>query len=153
MTVVQGITSASLETLVTSPVFDIYFIHQPDTRIGIWAACLLVVYSFGMRRFDQSFGTFIDTVHSQTISGVFIQNIAYAVTFGISAFIFIPILIGVYFFVVETTYNGARTTGKKAAVDKKHVSFLNYDEEREKYRSQLSIFCGRMSQESFRKKA
>jgi hypothetical protein len=54
-----------------------------------------------------------------------------------------------YFFVVETTYYGARPTGKKLAVDEKHTSFLDMDEEREKYVSQLALFRGRMSPDSF----
>jgi hypothetical protein len=54
-----------------------------------------------------------------------------------------------YFCVVETTYYGARPTGKKLPVDEKHMSFLDIDEPREKYVSQLALFRSRMSPESF----
>jgi MFS family permease len=40
MRVVQGIASAPLETLVTSTVSDMYFVHQRGTRIAVWG-CML----------------------------------------------------------------------------------------------------------------
>ena len=61
-----------------------------------------------------------------------------------------------YFFVVETTYYGARPTTDKLAVSEKHKSVssvFELEEEREPYRSQLALFRGRLSQESFWKNA
>ena len=58
-----------------------------------------------------------------------------------------------YFFVVETTYYGARPTGAQLSVDEKHKSFLEDDEPRHTYASQLALFRGRMSPESFWKNA
>ena len=61
-----------------------------------------------------------------------------------------------YFFVVETTYYGARPTTDKLAVNEKHKSVssvFELEEEREPYRSQLALFRGRLSQESFWKNA
>ncbi|KAF1834676.1 MFS general substrate transporter [Decorospora gaudefroyi] len=133
MRVVQGIASAPLETLVTSTVSDMYFVHQRGARISIWGMMLASGVLLG-----------------QTISGAIIQNISFEATFGISALIFIPILGGMYFFVVETTYFGARPiVGQKFTADDKHISFLESDEEKESYRSQLAISHGRLSQESF----
>jgi MFS family permease len=42
MRVVQGLASAPLETLVTSAVSDVFFVHQRGKRLGIWG---LMVYS------------------------------------------------------------------------------------------------------------
>ncbi|CAN9479140.1 unnamed protein product [Alternaria alternata] len=89
----------------------------------------------------------------QTIAGAIIQNISFEATFGISALIFIPILFGMYFFVVETTYYGPRPTMDKLGVDEKHKSVFELEDDREPYRSQLAIFRGRLSQESFWKNA
>ncbi|KAF1941494.1 MFS general substrate transporter [Clathrospora elynae] len=132
MRVVQGIASAPLETLVTSTVSDMYFVHQRGTRISIWGCFLASGVLLG-----------------QTISGVIIEKVSFEATFGISALIFIPILFGIYFFVVETTYYGARPTGKKLAGVEKHISVMEHDEQKESYAQQLRIFRGRMSQESF----
>ncbi|KAL6709192.1 hypothetical protein ACN47E_002008 [Coniothyrium glycines] len=136
MRAVQGIASAPLETLVTSTVSDMYYVHQRGVRISIWG-CML------------SSGVLL----GQIISGVIIENISFEATFGVSALIFIPILFGIYFFVVETTYYGARPTGKKLGADEKEISFLDDDEPKQPYRQQLAIFRGRLSQESFWKSA
>jgi len=40
MRVIQGIASAPLETLVTSTVSDMYFVHQRGARIAVWG-CML----------------------------------------------------------------------------------------------------------------
>lgn len=136
MRVVQGMASAPLETLVTSTVSDMFFVHQRGTRISIWGCMLASGVLLG-----------------QTIAGVIIENISFEATFGISALIFIPILIGMYFFVPETAYFGARPTGKKLAPDEKDLSFLEDDEPKETRGQQLRIFRGRMSQESFWKNA
>jgi MFS family permease len=40
MRALQGIASAPLETLVTSSVSDMYFVHQRGTRLSIWGMML-----------------------------------------------------------------------------------------------------------------
>lgn len=40
MRVLQGIASAPLETLVTSTVSDMFFVHQRGVRLSIWG-CML----------------------------------------------------------------------------------------------------------------
>lgn len=54
-----------------------------------------------------------------------------------------------FFFVVETSYSGPRPTGKKLEQDEKHKSFMEYDEPKRSYHSQLALFRGRVSDESF----
>jgi hypothetical protein len=58
-----------------------------------------------------------------------------------------------YFFVVETTYYGPRPTMDKLVADEKHKSVFELEDEREPYRSQLALFRGRLSPESFWKNA
>jgi MFS family permease len=137
MRVIQGIASAPLETLVTSTVSDMYFVHQRGTRISVWGCMLACGVLLG-----------------QTIAGAIIENISFEATFGISAIIFIPILFGMYFLVVETTFNNNRpstTTPKKVVSDEKSetLSYLDIDEPKETYRQQLRLFRGRLNTESF----
>jgi MFS family permease len=144
MRVIQGIASAPLETLVTSTVSDMYFVHQRGVRISIWGCMLASGVLLG-----------------QTIAGAIIENISFEATFGISAIIFIPILLGVYFFVVETSYNKPRpsTTPTKKFLDEKSEDGVSYleideqDEQKETYAQQLRIFRGRLNEESFWKNA
>ena len=138
MRVVQGMASAPLETLVTSTVSDMYFVHQRGTRISVWGCMLASGVLLG-----------------QTIAGAIIENVSFEATFGISALIFIPMLFGIYFFVVETTYNGARPSSiaAKKVPGEKDMSFLDIDEPKETYRQQLRLFRGRLNQESFWKNA
>jgi MFS family permease len=143
MRVVQGIASAPLETLVTSTVSDMYFVHQRGTRISIWGCMLASGVLLG-----------------QTIAGAIIENTSFEATFGISAIIFIPIFFGMYFFVVETSYNKPRpsATATKKIIDEKSdgVSYLEIEEkneQKETYAQQLRVFRGRLNDESFWKNA
>ncbi|OAL05503.1 MFS general substrate transporter [Phaeosphaeriaceae sp. SRC1lsM3a] len=142
MRVIQGIASAPLETLVTSTVSDMYFVHQRGTRISVWGCMLASGVLLG-----------------QTIAGVIIENISFEATFGISALIFIPILFGIFFFVVETSYNNERpstTPPAKIVSDEKSeisISYLDIDEPKETYAQQLRLFRGRLNGESFWKNA
>lgn len=55
-----------------------------------------------------------------------------------------------YFFAVETSYYGERPSAeKKFTVDEKRASFMEVEEERVTYASQLALFRGRLSRESF----
>lgn len=133
MRAIQGIASAPLETLVTSTVSDMYFVHQRGVRISIWGCMLASGVLLG-----------------QTIAGAIIENISFEATFGISALIFIPILFGMYFFVVETTFYGARPDNQKEyEPEEKSSAWSSYGEDKETYRQQLSLFRGRLSSESF----
>lgn len=58
-----------------------------------------------------------------------------------------------YFFVVETTYYGPRPSMAKLGADEEHESVLDLEDERVSYRSQLALFRGRLSPESFWKNA
>lgn len=134
MRVIQGIASAPLETLVTSTVSDLFFVHQRGLRLSIWGTMLASGVLLG-----------------QTISGFIIENISFEATFGISALIFIPILVGMYFVVVETTYNGSR--GAKIEIEEKGSVVTVDTDEKETYRQKLRLFRGRLSGESFWKGA
>ncbi|XP_014554024.1 hypothetical protein COCVIDRAFT_106139 [Bipolaris victoriae FI3] len=141
MRVIQGIASAPLETLVTSTVSDMYFVHQRGTRIAVWGCMLSAGVLLG-----------------QVIAGAIIENVSFEATFGISALIFIPILLGIYFLIVETTYYGPRPTPGKPGFGGKDddsiaESMAERDEPKHAYKSQLAIFRGRISPESFWKNA
>ncbi|KAF2190289.1 MFS general substrate transporter [Zopfia rhizophila CBS 207.26] len=131
MRVFQGIASAPLETLVTSTVSDLFFVHQRGSRLSIWGCMLAAGVLLG-----------------QTISGAIIEKISFEATFGISALIFIPILLLMYFVVVETTYGGPRSPNVE--VEEKGSSWsVEMNEEKETYRQQLRLFRGRLSTESY----
>lgn len=132
MRIIQGMASAPLETLVTSTVSDLFFVHQRGVRLSIWGMMLASGVLLG-----------------QTISGAIIQNLSFESTFGISAIIYVPIILGLYFVVVETTYNGPRTTGPKIQIEEKGSYFDIDTTERESYQDRLRIFHGRLSTESF----
>ncbi|KAF2260364.1 MFS general substrate transporter [Lojkania enalia] len=131
MRVVQGIASAPLETLVTSTVSDLFFVHQRGTFLSIWGCMLASGVLLG-----------------QTISGAIIERISFEATFGISALIFIPILFLMFFVVVETTYGGPRA--QKINAEEKEKSFVTIElDEKETYRQKLRLFRGRLSRESY----
>jgi hypothetical protein len=89
--------------------------------------------------------------YSQTISGAIIQNVSFEATFGISALVFIPILVLMYFVVVETTYNGPR--GPKIEIEEKGSFWSVEIGEKESYVNKLRLWRGRLSDESFWKGA
>ncbi|KAF2196259.1 MFS general substrate transporter [Delitschia confertaspora ATCC 74209] len=130
MRVIQGIASAPLETLVTSTVSDLFFVHQRGTRLSLWGCMLASGVLLG-----------------QTISGFIIQNLSFEATFGISALIFIPILLLMYCVVVETTYTAPRQQ-RFDKEEKESFWFVEADK-KETYSQQLRLFRGRLSPESF----
>jgi len=91
MRVIQGIASAPLETLVTSTVSDLYFVHERGSRLSIWGVM-------------QGAGVLL----GQMISGAIIQAWGVQATFGVTAIILSILLPLQYFFVFETAYTGAR---------------------------------------------
>ncbi|OAG02758.1 MFS transporter-like protein [Paraphaeosphaeria sporulosa] len=132
MRIIQGMASAPLETLVTSTVSDLFFVHQRGTRLSIWGMMLASGVLLG-----------------QTISGAIIQNLSFESTFGITAIMYILIMVGLYFVVVETTYNGPRNGESKIQIEEKGSFFEIGTSEKESYRDRLRLFRGRLSPESF----
>jgi hypothetical protein len=132
MRIIQGIASAPLETLVMSTVSDLFFVHQRGTRLSIWGMMLASGVLLG-----------------QTISGAIIQNLGFEATFGITAIMYVLIMAGLYFVVVETTYNGPRNVDAKIQVQEKGSFFEVDTSERETYHDQLRLFRGRLSPASF----
>jgi hypothetical protein len=93
--------------------------------------------------------SFCLTLPSQTISGFIIQNLSFEATFAIAALIYIPILVLMYFVIVETTYNGS--SGQKVMIEEKgtFVTTKMKEPEREPYMSRLRLWRGRISPESY----
>lgn len=116
------------------------------------AACSPVAFFSGMPIYILYFLSCAEH-HSQTIAGAIIQNISFEATFGISALIFIPILFGIYFFVMESTYYGVRSSPEKLAAIEKAIPDSDKSPPEQTYREQLAIFRGRLSSESFWKNA
>ncbi|KAI0173191.1 MFS general substrate transporter [Hypoxylon sp. FL1284] len=141
MRIFQGIASAPLETLVTSTVSDLFFVHQRGLRLSLWGVMLGSGVLFG-----------------QIISGFIIEAMGISGTFAISALVFCLILPLMYFVVVETTYTGRRDA---ADAEKRpdtpdsslDLKTLKGDDPasmpKESYKSQLRLFRGRLSDESF----
>ncbi|KAI1371471.1 MFS general substrate transporter [Hypoxylon crocopeplum] len=142
MRIFQGIASAPLETLVTSTVSDLFFVHQRGLRLSLWGVML---------------GTGV--LLGQIISGFIIESLGIPGTFAISALIFCLILPLMYFVVVETTYTkphgGAKPDDKRpdsraSSVDVKDLKGDDLaNEPKESYKSQLRLFRGRLSEDSF----
>ncbi|KAI0009402.1 MFS general substrate transporter [Xylariaceae sp. FL0662B] len=132
MRIVQGIASAPLETLVTSSVSDLFFVHQRGLRLSMWSTML-------------GSGVLI----GQIIAGFIIESLGIPATFGISALIYCLILPAMYFLVVETTYN-RESSGVKSDSSSDIVKLKGEAAERkETYREQLRLFRGRLSDESY----
>ncbi|KAI1800781.1 MFS general substrate transporter [Daldinia bambusicola] len=143
MRIFQGIASAPLETLVTSTVSDLFFVHQRGTRLSLWGVML---------------GTGV--LLGQIISGYIIESLGISGTFAISALIFCVILPLMYFVIVETTYTKSRSTksdekrpaSRASSIGSTDVILKGDDpvsESKESYKGQLRIFRGRLSDESF----
>ncbi|PGH13366.1 hypothetical protein AJ80_06360 [Polytolypa hystricis UAMH7299] len=134
MRVVQGIASAPLETLVTSTVSDIFFVHQRGKKLAIWGTTLTTGVLLG-----------------QVISGYIIQHLGLLATFGIAAMIFCGLLPAIFFLVPET----ANTKSRKPRGTEKTIDTIenNRNEPKKSYRKELRLFNGRISDESFWKLA
>ncbi|KAI0378862.1 MFS general substrate transporter [Hypomontagnella monticulosa] len=141
MRIFQGIVSAPLETLVTSTVSDLFFVHQRGFRLSLWGVML---------------GTGV--LLGQIISGFIIQSMGISGTFAISALIFCLILPLMYFVVVETTYTTPRNTSRAdekrpetpgSSTDSDLKGDVIITEPKESYKNQLRLYRGRLSDESF----
>ncbi|KAL3426904.1 major facilitator superfamily transporter [Phlyctema vagabunda] len=142
MRTVQGLASAPLETLVTSSVSDLFFVHQRGLRLSLWG----VMISSGV-------------LLGQVISGQIIQTLGIEYTFGITAIIFVPLVFGIYFLVPETAYDRSRFNKAAYLSDIKEepkdentttsITELELPERKESYRSSLALYRGRISNEKF----
>ncbi|KAI1078151.1 MFS transporter-like protein [Whalleya microplaca] len=134
MRIFQGIASAPLETLVTSTVSDLFFVHQRGLRLSMWGCMLGAGVLIG-----------------QIVAGFIIEALGIPATFGISALIYCLLLPGMYFIVVETTYDRDASSNVKSdsASDIMDIKKGEAAEPKEKYRHQLRLFRGRLSPESF----
>jgi MFS family permease len=131
--IVQGMASAPLETLVTSVVSDMYFVHERGIRISIWG-CL------------QGCGVLLGSI----ISGVIIENVSFEATFGVAAIILLPVTLAMYFLLFETTYTSARPGDMvEFEPEDKQTSSWDDAESEKTYRQQLTLFPGRITNESF----
>lgn len=90
-------------------------------------------------------------VCSQVISGQIIENLGVKYTFGICALIFIPLVIATYFFVPETVYHrNTQTKGTELLEGSKPSTTIEtvYIQTEPRH-SALTVFRGRVSNESF----
>ncbi|KAI0880542.1 MFS general substrate transporter [Annulohypoxylon maeteangense] len=142
MRIFQGIASAPLETLVTSSVSDLYFVHERGLPLSIWGVMTATGVLLG-----------------QIISGFIIESMGISGAFAISALIFCLVLPLMYFVVLETSYTKPRTPGttvdqrpdsRSSSIDiKRDLKGDLATEPKESYKSQLRLFRGRVSDESF----
>ncbi|KAI5861503.1 MFS general substrate transporter [Durotheca rogersii] len=137
MRIFQGMAAAPLETLVTSTVSDLFFVHQRGFRLSLWGVMLGAGVLIG-----------------QIIAGFIIESLGVSGTFAITALVFCLILPAMYFVVLETTYTKPRGNFDKRPESRaSSVADLKGDdpakEPRESYKSQLQIYRGRLSDESF----
>ncbi|TVY90722.1 putative MFS-type transporter [Lachnellula willkommii] len=135
----QGVAAAPIETLVTSTVSDLFFVHQRGQKLAIWGSSILVGVMLG-----------------QIISGAVIQHFGFNATFGITALIYVALLPAVYFFVPETAYQRRslpRTwiSEKEEAIEIELKDIENT--QKKSFADSLSIFNGRVSDAGFWKTA
>jgi MFS family permease len=85
--IISGIGMAPYEVLVQCTIGDLYFVHERATRIAVWNLFLLTGIAGG-----------------GLVSGYIIEYDGYEWTFGVCAIFFGVLLIGVLFFVPETSF-------------------------------------------------
>ncbi|KAK7757746.1 hypothetical protein SLS62_000124 [Diatrype stigma] len=145
MRIFQGMASAPLETLVTSTVSDLFFVHQRGLRLSLWNVMLATGVLIG-----------------QIVSGFIIDSLGVPSAFGIAAAVYCFVLPAMYFVVVETTYTKPRSTAPEKSVEEilsekagiEREVWLDDEESlakepKESYASQLRLFRGRLSPQSF----
>lgn len=89
--ILQGVAAAPFETLVTSTVADLYFVHERASRLALWGLSLVVGLAL-----------------SQVGGGYVVQYLGWRQLFSFSAMIFAILLIVILFAVPETAYNRTR---------------------------------------------
>ncbi|RYP76457.1 hypothetical protein DL771_001691 [Monosporascus sp. 5C6A] len=139
MRVFQGIASAPLETLVTSTVSDLFFVHQRGLRLSLWNIML---------------GTGV--LVGQIIAGFIIDSLGVPAVFGLAAVAYCFVLPAIYFVVMETTYTRPPDNAEVVAdkMGDAGSSWIELEEKaikepKEAYVSQLRLFRGRLSEQSF----
>ncbi|PGH36176.1 hypothetical protein GX50_01032 [[Emmonsia] crescens] len=129
MRIVQGVSAAPLETLVTSTVSDIFFVHQRGQKLAIWGISI-----------------FSGALLSQVVAGYIIQNLGLLTPFGIEALVFCILLPAIFFLVPET----ADLLNKPGQVDEKlNTVHGGKNATKKPYREELKVFNGRISDKSF----
>ncbi|KEF56048.1 uncharacterized protein A1O9_07629 [Exophiala aquamarina CBS 119918] len=135
MRLLQGFASAPFETLVTSTIQDLFFVHQRGQKMAIWGLMSTCGVLLG-----------------QVISGVIIERLGVKYTFGISAMIFVPLLIATFFFVPETVYQrGTHFKMVDIVSDEKITTTMTFRSNVPDHsqHSAYAVFRGRVSNESF----
>ncbi|OAX82448.1 hypothetical protein ACJ72_03195, partial [Emergomyces africanus] len=129
MRIVQGLSAAPLETLVTSTVSDIFFVHERGQKLAIWGIAITA-----------------GVLLSQVVSGYIIQNLNFLTPFGIEALIFCMLLPAIFFVVPET----ADLLSKPGQVNEKlNTAHGGINASKRPYRKELKVFNGRISNKSF----
>ncbi|KAK8176725.1 major facilitator superfamily domain-containing protein [Phyllosticta citribraziliensis] len=103
--IIGGIGMAPYEVLVQATIGDMYFVHERATRIAVWnlfLTCGICGASF--------------------ISGYIIEYLGWHWTFGVCGILFGASLIGIVFFVPETSYNRPRVNLNAIAREEKYNS-------------------------------
>lgn len=98
-------------------------------------------------------------MNSQVISGQIVQNLGIEYTFGISAVIYVPIVLGMYFLAPETAYNRhipniepeMEPEEKATKIEELDIRVIELElpERKETFRQSLVLFRGRIGHESF----
>lgn len=100
MRVFQGFASAPLETLVTSTISDLFFVHQRGLRLSIWGMTINTGVLLG-----------------QVISGYVITYLGFEYTFGICALWYLLLLSAHYLIIPETTYERKITPSNSTSIE------------------------------------
>ncbi|KAF2665063.1 MFS transporter-like protein [Microthyrium microscopicum] len=137
MRIIQGMSTAPIEALVTPTVADLFFVHQRGSRLALWH--MMVSAGAGL---------------GHVLSGFIIQYLGFHWTFGMSAICFGVIAPFFIFVVSETTY-----IRPKSAYEKNYqVEKIEYTETTEEvpppkrsYVQSLSLYNGKFSNEPFLK--
>ncbi|KLJ06063.1 hypothetical protein EMPG_10507 [Blastomyces silverae] len=129
MRIVQGISAAPLETLVTSTVSDIFFVHERGEKLAIWSIAIVS-----------------GIILSQVVAGYIIQNLGLLTPFGIEALVLCILLPAIFFLVPET----ADLLHKPGQADEKlNTAHGGENAPKRLYRQELKVFNGRISNKSF----
>lgn len=103
----------------------------------------------------------LSVIISQVISGQIVQNLGIEYTFGITAIIYLPLVLGMFFLVPETAYNPTTPLPRPEMEPEEKATKLEgitiqttelaLPERKHSFRQSLSLFGGRVSDEKFAK--
>lgn len=129
---------APYEVLVQATISDIYFVHERATRLAVWNLFLLC-----------------GIAGASFISGYIIEDLGYEWTFGVCAILFGLCMVGIVFYVPETSYIRDTlptdfATEKDGDVEKRgrgmhieNVGLSNGDEKKMSYAQTLRPWTGK----------